>query len=257
METLDTICEKLRLHELEKITFIKSLADKIGIRAGYLGLAVLSFFSIFIVIEFGSAFLYYTLCVAYPIYMTFKSVEDTDTEKQNHWLSYWVIFSVLLATDRVVSVFLSIIPMYGLIKVAIHIWMFSEKWKGAYYIYQKALHPIFKKYESELDKKIRLIKETAVKRLDSTLSTEPAEEKEKEKEKAKPDELKVKREDSKEVKTKKTTETSSPTKTDASTSKISGHQKKPSTGDRFAELSKPKRVDSGSSSGISPTKKTK
>mmetsp|Transcript_45919 Transcript_45919/g.53106 ORF Transcript_45919/g.53106 Transcript_45919/m.53106 type:complete len:273 (+) Transcript_45919:24-842(+) len=272
MQTLDAICEKLRLHELENITFIKSAADKVGIRAGYLALAILSFFSIFLIIEFGSVVLYYVLCIAYPMFMTFKAVEDIDTEKQNHWLAYWVVFSVILATDRVVSVFLSIIPMYGLLKVGVHVWLYSEKFKGAYYIYQKGLHPIFKKYESELDKKIQMVKEAAVKRLESSKSLPYPTESEKETKedvKAKKDEVKdskfkkdevSKKADDKSFVRSKTSRDVTPEKaTDRGSvpEKGKGHQKKPSTGDRLAELSKPKTTAKPDSSSTSPMKKGK
>ena len=131
-------------------------------RPSYFSLIMLTLLSVLVLVEYGSSWLYYSLCIAFPIFMTLKTIETANIEKQRHWLAYWAISSLILAFNGR-KVFFCCFPGYELLNIAFHIWLYSEKSQGANFLYKKLLSPFIKKYRSKIDKKINYVRKTVVK----------------------------------------------------------------------------------------------
>lgn len=160
MEIIDALIERLNLNELEKIKFFKDVADKIGIKAGQLGLGIIAFLSLFILFEYGTYWISFAVGFLYPAYMTFKTVESIEHDKDDKlWLCYWVVFSMMNVFDRFLNGILAIIPFYSFLKIAFIVWLFHPKFRGALVIYDKVIKKILKQYESQIDEKIAKLKD--------------------------------------------------------------------------------------------------
>jgi len=160
MEVIDTICEKLNLSELEKVQILKDISVKIKVKPAYIGLAVLSVLVVIAIIGYGGKWLSFVVGFLYPAYMSFKAIEskgDTDDDKQ--CLTYWVVFSFFHVFDSIVSLILSIIPFYSVLKVGFYVWLAHPKTKGALVIYNKVVKLILKKYEAVIDQNIQKVQE--------------------------------------------------------------------------------------------------
>ena len=87
-------------------------------------------------------------------YMSFKAIQTPDRKADTHWLTSWVIFS-LLTTIQTIPVLGSLIvwiPLYLEIKFAIII--YCVYFQGSEKLYKLFVQPVFKKYEKNADKLI-------------------------------------------------------------------------------------------------------
>ena len=91
-----------------------------------------------------------------PTYMSLKAIDSTeDDDKQ--YLTYWVVYGVFSVIDIFTSFLIKIIPFYYTFKLAFLIWLFMPNFKGAVYIYNWFIGPIFRKYEQKFDKGVNKI----------------------------------------------------------------------------------------------------
>lgn len=164
MEIIDRFCDNLYLNDLEKVSFIKQFADNIGVKARYIGLAVFAIISTFLVLEYGMVYIQLFFGCWFPAYMTFKAIESNEVEQNRVWLVYWVIYTLLTLGDRWVMMLLRPLPFVSIIKILLYVALYNSKIRGASYIYQYALRPLFKKYEPLLDKQLIGIQEVAAKK---------------------------------------------------------------------------------------------
>jgi Protein involved in membrane traffic len=160
MEIVNALIERLNLNELEKIKIVKDISDKIGIKAGQLGLGVIAFLSLFIVFEYGTYWITFAIGFLYPAYMTFKAVESIENLQEDKlWLCYWVVFSILNVLDRFFNALFAIIPFYSFLKIGFIIWLFHPRTRGAMIVYEKLIKRFFKQYEHEIDEKLAKLKD--------------------------------------------------------------------------------------------------
>lgn len=69
------------------------------------------------------------------------------------WLTYWIVFGLLTAFNRVIGVLLFFIPGYYLLKVILFTWMFYPRFKGAQVIYDNFVKPHLGKLKEFAHKK--------------------------------------------------------------------------------------------------------
>ena len=93
--------------------------------------------------------------------MSFKAIESQNPQEDKQWLSYWVCFAFLTIFDGVLSKILFFIPFYYVIKLGFILYLQSEKYRGATFVYEKVLQPALNKYEPTIDKDLNNIKNQA------------------------------------------------------------------------------------------------
>lgn len=103
--------------------------------------------------EFVSSCLILVLGYAYPAFQCFKTVEKNRVEipELRFWCQYWIIVAVITILERIGDVFISWVPMYGEIKLALFIYLWYPKSKGTGFIYDRMLRPYVSKYETDID----------------------------------------------------------------------------------------------------------
>ncbi|KAK9290112.1 hypothetical protein L1049_008276 [Liquidambar formosana] len=94
---------------------------------------------------------------AYPAFECFKTVEKNKVENDElrFWCQYWIIVAMLTVIERLGDTFVSWLPMYGELKLALFIYMWSPKTRGTRYIYESLLRPYVTRHETDIDRKMR------------------------------------------------------------------------------------------------------
>lgn len=117
----------------------------------------------------------------YPAYQSFKAVRENSPEKHAQWLTYWIVNSYFIVFELLSDSFLSWIPFYHEVKLALLIWLVTPRFNGAEKIYKQVIHPYLLKYEESIDnnlaqtqkissEKLDLLKDVGVRHLRSSSS---------------------------------------------------------------------------------------
>ena len=87
-----------------------------------------------------------------PTYMTLKVIESPEDDDDKQYLTYWVVYGLFSVIDTFTAFLVNRIPFYYTIKLAFLIWLFMPNFKGAVFVYNLIIGPIFRKYEYKFDK---------------------------------------------------------------------------------------------------------
>ena len=87
-----------------------------------------------------------------PTYMSLKAIESPEDDDDKQYLTYWVVYGLFSVIDVFTSFLVKRIPFYYTIKLGFLIWLFMPNFRGAVYIYNLVVGPIFRKYEPKFDR---------------------------------------------------------------------------------------------------------
>jgi len=92
------------------------------------------------------------ICIAagglYPMYASFKSLEDGDQEEVNMWLMYWVTYAVLVLAEALLYRLFCWIPFYHVMRLLLVVWLMTRGARGAY---TWLVSPILRRYRPSID----------------------------------------------------------------------------------------------------------
>ncbi|KAL9992070.1 hypothetical protein Hdeb2414_s1230g00994431 [Helianthus debilis subsp. tardiflorus] len=94
---------------------------------------------------------------AYPAFECFKTIEkhSAANAELRFWCQYWVIIAVLTVFERIGDIFVSWLPMYGEMKLALIIYLWYPKTKGTGYVYNAMLRPFVARHETDIERSLR------------------------------------------------------------------------------------------------------
>ncbi|WOG98266.1 hypothetical protein DCAR_0417607 [Daucus carota subsp. sativus] len=94
---------------------------------------------------------------AYPAFVCFKTVENhrVKIEELRFWCQYWIIVALMTVFERIGDIFVSWVPMYAEMKLALFLYLWYPKTKGTGYIYETLLRPFVIKHETDIDKNLQ------------------------------------------------------------------------------------------------------
>lgn len=94
---------------------------------------------------------------AYPAFVCFKTVENNRVkiEELRFWCQYWIIVALMTVFERIGDIFVSWVPMYAEMKLALFLYLWYPKTKGTGYIYETLLRPFVIKHETDIDKNLQ------------------------------------------------------------------------------------------------------
>ncbi|EXC01931.1 hypothetical protein L484_018845 [Morus notabilis] len=100
---------------------------------------------------------------AYPAFECYKVVEKNRAENQElrFWCQYWILVAILSVLERIGDAFISWMPMYGELKLALFIYLWYPNTKGSEYVYDAILRPYVIKHEIDIDQKLLAWRERA------------------------------------------------------------------------------------------------
>ncbi|XP_008448000.2 putative HVA22-like protein g [Cucumis melo] len=90
----------------------------------------------------------------YPAYECFKTVERRPLEifQLLFWCHYWIIVALLTVFERVGDPLISWLPLYNIAKLALFIYLWHPKTKGAACMFDVVLKPFISKHEAKIDR---------------------------------------------------------------------------------------------------------
>nr|XP_017038450.1 receptor expression-enhancing protein 4 isoform X9 [Drosophila kikkawai] len=95
----------------------------------------------------------------YPAYASYKAVRTKDVKEYVKWMMYWIVFAFFTCIETFTDIFVSWIPFYYEIKVALVFWLLSPATKGSSTLYRKFVHPMLTRHEQEIDEYVNQAKE--------------------------------------------------------------------------------------------------
>ncbi|PIN06587.1 HVA22/DP1 protein [Handroanthus impetiginosus] len=106
--------------------------------------------------ELVSSCLILVLGYAYPAFQCFKTVEKNRVEipELRFWCQYWIIVAIITILEKIGDVFISWLPMYDEMKLALFIYLWYPKTKGTGYIYETLLRPYVSRHETDIDRSL-------------------------------------------------------------------------------------------------------
>ncbi|KAI3738504.1 hypothetical protein L2E82_28538 [Cichorium intybus] len=91
---------------------------------------------------------------AYPAFECFKTIERRGTENAElrFWCQYWVLIAIITVFERIADLFVSWVPMYYEMKLALIIYLWYPKTKGTGYVYETLLRPFLSRHETDIER---------------------------------------------------------------------------------------------------------
>ncbi|XP_022996991.1 putative HVA22-like protein g [Cucurbita maxima] len=93
---------------------------------------------------------------AYPAYECYKTIEASqpEIEQLHFWCQYWILVAVLTILERIGDSFISWFPFYGEAKLALFVYLWHPKTKGANDVYDSFFRPYVSKHEPVIDRSL-------------------------------------------------------------------------------------------------------
>ncbi|KAJ7971638.1 HVA22-like protein [Quillaja saponaria] len=106
--------------------------------------------------EFITRCLILFLGYAYPAVECYKTLEKNrvGNEELRFWCQYWIIVAILTVLERILDTFISWIPMYDELKLALFIYLWYPKTKGTGFVYESVLRPFIARHDTYIDRKL-------------------------------------------------------------------------------------------------------
>mmetsp|Transcript_37362 Transcript_37362/g.95443 ORF Transcript_37362/g.95443 Transcript_37362/m.95443 type:complete len:219 (-) Transcript_37362:75-731(-) len=98
------------------------------------------------------------VATAYPCYVSFKSLSQSDDTLRRKMLMYWVVYGLLRNAETWFDGLLSFLPNYSLAKMALLLWLQRT---GAPIVYALGVHPALAANEGRIDAAIATAKSQA------------------------------------------------------------------------------------------------
>lgn len=147
--------------DLNEYPLMSSLEKMSGIKKRYWALAFVLLALVFVFSGIGSNVLCELVGFLYPLYASFKSLENPNDNNVRHWLTYWVVYGLFIATESVLDRMFSWMPLYFVAKVLFLLWCFLPQYQGAGKIYEILIRPALDKHEDDVDDSADQVQEAA------------------------------------------------------------------------------------------------
>lgn len=100
---------------------------------------------------------------AFPAFECFKTIEKhgVGNAELRFWCQYWVIVAILTVFERVGDIFISWVPMYGELKLALIIYLWYPKTKGTGFVYDAMLRPFIVRHETDIETSLKTFRDRA------------------------------------------------------------------------------------------------
>ncbi|XP_076921360.1 putative HVA22-like protein g [Bidens hawaiensis] len=100
---------------------------------------------------------------AIPALECFKAIETQGVrnEELRFWCQYWVLVAILTVFERVGDMFISWIPMYGELKLALIIYLWYPSTRGTGFVYETMLRPFMVRHETDIETRLKQFRDRA------------------------------------------------------------------------------------------------
>ncbi|EPS57872.1 hypothetical protein M569_16945, partial [Genlisea aurea] len=93
---------------------------------------------------------------AYPAFQCFKTVEKSRVENDElrFWCQYWITVAVITVLEKIGDAFISWVPLYGEMKLALYIYLWYPRSRGTGLVYDSLLRPCVLRHETNIDRSL-------------------------------------------------------------------------------------------------------
>ena len=95
--------------------------------------------------QYASDVLIMTVKLAYPLWVSFKSIKSTGSSDDTTWLIYWVVMSIASFAEIYLVPFVQWVPFFMLARLLFYIWLQLPVCNGSIIIFKKFIQPFFSK----------------------------------------------------------------------------------------------------------------
>lgn len=136
---------------LDKYPILHSLEKATGLRKVYWALVAAILFVSLVFFGLGMSFVCHLVGFLYPLYMSFRALEDPEMLGLKQWLMYWVVYGVFNMSENISDKLLNWIPFYYPLKLCFLLWCFLPRFNGATVIFQKVMRPLLATHEQAIE----------------------------------------------------------------------------------------------------------
>jgi len=136
---------------LSQFAPVMTVANTCGVQPRVLTLVGLLWFIGFWIWGFTGELLCTLVGLSYPLYASFKVLEDQNHEDAVQWLTYWVTYSAIAMAENLFRGLLVWLPFYYTIRLVFTVWLFLPWTRGASCIYRRLLAPVLRRQQRRID----------------------------------------------------------------------------------------------------------
>ncbi|CAJ1327741.1 unnamed protein product [Effrenium voratum] len=130
---------------------VQWLADKLGLQPLAVAAAGLLWLVLFVLWGFMGELVCKVVGNLYPMYASFRAIEDDDQHQVSSWLVYWVTFAALTLLEGVGAKLLSWLPFYYVMRLSLIVWLFLPATRGAEALYCWGVAPVLRRQRPRVD----------------------------------------------------------------------------------------------------------
>mmetsp|Transcript_52627 Transcript_52627/g.125726 ORF Transcript_52627/g.125726 Transcript_52627/m.125726 type:complete len:278 (+) Transcript_52627:99-932(+) len=136
---------------LQDFVLLRCLADKCGLQPWVVAVVMGTLMASICYYGLAGEFACRLLGFAFPVYGSFKALEDGRMEDVGKWMQYWIVFGITMLTDGFFKHTLLWIPFFSLFRLAFIAWLFMPSTQGACGIYSWVVRPLLRRHRFKID----------------------------------------------------------------------------------------------------------
>jgi len=130
---------------------VVTVANTCGVQPRVVALVCLLWFGGFWLWGFTGDLLCAVVGLSYPLYASFKVLEDHNSEDAVQWLTYWVAYAAIALVEKIFHGLLVWLPFYYSLRLIFTVWLFLPCTRGASCIYRWLLAPLLRRQQTRID----------------------------------------------------------------------------------------------------------
>eukprot|EP00434_Breviolum_minutum_P039980 symbB.v1.2.035519.t1/scaffold4793.1/size34812/2 len=148
--SLDERAQHLNLW-LDECPPVRWLAEKCGISPLAVAGAGFLWFLLFVLWGFMGELVCKVVGNLFPMYASFRALEDEDHDEVSSWLTYWVTFAAFTLLEGASAKLMSWLPFYYVMRLVLILWLFLPATRGAQALYTWTVAPVLRRYRPQVD----------------------------------------------------------------------------------------------------------
>ena len=110
---------------------------------------------------YGWVLLVTFVTVCYPALKSIRAIESAAQDDDKTWLTYWMVYGVLVCLETYVGFLLEMLPYWHWIRLVFFVWLLFPTFNGAEVLYEKVLKPFLLKHEKKIKELIEMTQSAA------------------------------------------------------------------------------------------------
>jgi len=127
------------------------LAGRCGVEPWVVGVTSLLWMVGFLLWGFTGELICTVLGLLYPMYASFRALEDSEHCEVIEWMLYWVTYAAVTLIESVFHGILVWVPFYHVLRLGFALWLFTPSTRGARSVYSWVIAPLLRRHRPAVD----------------------------------------------------------------------------------------------------------